>query len=137
MNYFKKAVFICLISLFWMQYVSAQTQDSEKEVFKKVEVIATFPGGMGEFYNFIAKNIRYPRDAMKKKIQGKVYIEFVIDEEGNMIQDSVKVFKGIYESLDNEAVKIIKQSPQWIPAKLTSNGPNVPIKMIVAIDFKL
>lgn len=80
---------------------------------------AEFPGGHAAWFNYLNKNLRYPKDTSIVKNTTTVVVEFVIDEEGNVTE--VKAVGGI-ELLSTEAVRVIKKSTKWIPGKLQSTG---------------
>lgn len=77
--------------------------------------------------------LRYPREAVENGIQGKVLVDFVIDEKGK-VQD-VKVVKGVDELLDAEAVRVVSSSPNWKPAQV--RGKKVKCQMTIYVEFKL
>ena len=83
--------------------------------FYMVEQKPEFPGGDSELMKFISDNIVYPKEAVKKNIFGKVYLSFVIDEKGNTTQ--VEVIRGVHPLLDEEALRVVKMLPKWIPGK--------------------
>lgn len=77
--------------------------------------------------------LRYPRAAVENGIQGRVLVDFVIDEKGKV--KDVKVAKGVHDLLDDEAVRVIQASPDWKPARI--NGKKVSCEMSLYVDFKL
>ena len=77
--------------------------------------------------------LKYPRYAVENGIQGRVLVDFVVDEKGQ-VQD-VKVSRGVHSSLDEEAVRVVSASPKWRPGRL--HGKKVKVALTVAIDFKL
>jgi protein TonB len=103
----------------------------------KVDVQPKFPGGIGNFYKYIGENLKYPKDAKRQGIQGKVMVEFVIDSTGVVPPSSVKVAKGIFPTCDEEAIRVISQSPAWTPAYVTKWNKSVATKMVVNVIFKL
>lgn len=98
---------------------TARTTDSLK--FAKVEVESEFPGGAAGWQSYLIKNMRYPVKAMKKRIQGMVVIQFIIDKQGRV--SDVEAVEGP-EMLAEEGVRLIKASGKWIPA--TQDG--IPVK---------
>ena len=83
--------------------------------------------------NYLVKNIRYPEDAKKKKIEGEVVLRFVIDDKGNV--GDVKVAKAAHPSLDAEALRVIRSMPKWNPGK--QNGKPVSVYFTQPILFRL
>ncbi len=106
----------------------------ENEVFMMVEDMPEFPGGELELRKYIAEHVQYPEDAKAQKQEGKVYIKFVIDKEGN-VRDAEIVNGTRFESLNNEALRVIKSMPQWKPGK--QSGQNVNVSYVVPINFQL
>ena len=136
---------LLIILMLWTKGVTGQSvtrnQTADSTVTERLYVIdkaAEFPGGMAKFYGtFISKNIKYPKDAKKSGIEGKVYVEFVIESTGEIRKESVRVIKGIYPSCDNEAVRVIKKSPRWIPGFSSELNKNVAQRFVTPIIFKL
>ena len=106
----------------------------ENEVFMMVEDMPEFPGGEEELLKFVTENVQYPEDAKAQKQEGKVFIKFVIDKEGN-VRDAEIVNGTRFESLNNEALRVIKSMPQWKPGK--QSGQNVNVSYVVPIKFQL
>lgn len=92
-----------------------------------------FPGGPAELNKFLSKNIIYPRDAEKKGLSGKVMVSFTVEKTGEIV--NVKILKGISESLDNEAMRVVKKMPNWKPGK--NNGVPVRVKYKVDINYTI
>ncbi|CAN5415105.1 energy transducer TonB [soil metagenome] len=105
----------------------------EGKIFTYVEEMPTFPGGEAEFYGYLKKNIKYPPMARENGIQGKVYISFVVDKDGN-IKD-VKMARGIGGGCDEEALRVIRNMPSWKPGK--QNGRSVAVSYTVPVNFTL
>jgi periplasmic protein TonB len=111
-------------------------------VEKKEEVIETvvdepaeYPGGAGAFKQFLVDNIKYPQIAIEEELEGKVWIQFVVDTKGSV--SNVKVLKGVPNcpECDKEAVRVIKLSKNWTPGK--NNGKAVKSYHRVPVDYKL
>jgi TonB family protein len=93
----------------------------------------TFPGGADKLMDYLAQQIKYPEEARKQKREGKVYIEFVVDETGKVKDASV--MKSADPLLDAEALRVINQMPNWNPG--TENGNPVCLKVVLPVLFKL
>lgn len=91
-------------------------------------------GGMDTFMSYLAKNIKYPKSGQRMGIQGRVFVQFIVDEEGNLTD--IKVIKGINADFDSEAVRVLSQSPnKWKPGK--QRGRPVKVRMVIPIIYKL
>ena len=108
--------------------------DSEgEEVFDIVEDQPTPIGGMPQFYEYIAQNMKYPSKAKAMGIEGRVFIQFIVNKSGKLTQ--VKAVKGIGAGCDEEAVRVIENAVPWTPGK--QRGREVNVRMILPITFKL
>ncbi|HZB11446.1 MAG TPA: energy transducer TonB [Chryseolinea sp.] len=107
---------------------------TSQEIFLVVENSATFSGGFAKFYDYIDNNLVYPKDAEKEGIKGKVFVEFVINKDGSIDDTTVKVLRGLNESCNNEAIRLMKECPNWIPG--TMKGQPVKQKLLLPIIFK-
>lgn len=105
----------------------------EPEIFIVVEEQPTFPGGMGAFYKYIADNMKYPDLARRSGVEGRVYVQFVVNKDGSI--DAVNVVKGIGAGCDEEAARVIAEAPNFNPGK--EGGEPVYVRMVLPIIFKL
>ncbi len=125
---------ILVIALF---VVFACTEDTHTEsigeTFNVVEQQAEFVGGMDAFYKYVSKEMRYPLDARKKGIEGKVYVQFVVEKDGSISQ--VEAVKGIGGGCDEEAERVIRNSPAFNPGK--QRGMPVRVRMVMPVLFKI
>ena len=107
-----KTLSALILSLFSVLAANAQKSDTLKGlaadtfVFVSVEQEPEFPGGMAAFYKFIEKNVRYPRQALFNKEQGRVIVQMVVEKDGTLTQ--IAVVRSVSPSLDEEAIRIIK-----------------------------
>jgi protein TonB len=104
------------------------------EVFTVNEEPASFPGGMQSFYNYIGKNMKFPREVKNGTINGKVLVDFVVDSTGQIPPGEIKIKQGLCKACDEEAIRLIKGSPKWNPG-LNRNKP-VGQRMILPITFR-
>jgi len=105
-----------------------------EEVFLIVEEQATFLGGdVNAFRDWVTKKIKYPTDAAKNGLSGKVYVQFAVNSKGEVVD--VKVIRGVDPSLDKEAVRVVMSSPLWEPAK--QRGSKVKQQFTIPIIFNL
>lgn len=104
------------------------------EIFTVVENDPVPSGGMDGFYRAITKEMKYPAEARRKGIEGKVFVEFVVEKDGSLSNFIIR--KGIDETLDAEAVRAIKEaSPNWSPG--TQRGKPQRVNLILPIKFKI
>ena len=82
-------------------------------VFQVAEQMPSFPGGMDALMAYLAKNVQYPDDALKRFQSGRVFINFIVEKDGSI--SHVKVLKGVCKSIDAEAVRVVKNMPRWTP----------------------
>ena len=131
----KKLLFIFLFFMPFIGFAQETPEsDSTKEViFTYVEDQPEFPEGSDAMMKYLKKSIRYPGDALEKKVQGIVYVNFVVSEIGEITK--AKVIRGISESIDKEALRVVNEMPTWKPG--TQNGKAVKVSLNVPINFKL
>ncbi|HSB92533.1 MAG TPA: energy transducer TonB [Flavitalea sp.] len=110
-----------------------EEKENPEEIFLVVEQTATPQGGMVAFYKYVNSNLRYPAQALRMQIQGRVFVEFVVDRDGSIT--NVLVVKGIGAGCDEEAARVVQHAPQWIPGK--QRGKPVRQRMVLPITFKL
>ena len=108
-------------------------KQNEEVIHKVVEKMPEFPGGMNALNQFIKENLRYPEEAVKKKIQGTVVVQFAVMKDGSV--DKVSVYVKAHPELDDEAVRVIKLLPKWKPGKI--NGKEVNSYYIIPVVFTL
>ena len=95
------------------------------------EESAHFPGGDKELSDFLVENIKFPNDPAD--VQGKVYLSFIVEKDGSLT--NIKVLRGLYRPIDEEAIRVVKLMPKWIPGK--HNGKIVRQKYTLPIKFEL
>lgn len=111
------------------EYGDEDTGDDD--IFQIVEDVPTFP--FGDVSKWIAKNVKYPQIAAENNIQGKVFMNFVIEKDGSITD--VKVLRGVDPALDKEAIRVIKSMPKWKPGK--QRGKPVRVSFNLPITFTL
>ena len=114
-------------------YGGGEEVSDEVPVFQVVEEMPEFPGGMGECLKFLGKNIKYPVEAQKAGVQGKVIVQFVVEKDGNIANP--KVVRSIDPDLDGEAIRVISIMPKWKPGM--QKGQPVRVKYTVPVTFRL
>ena len=114
-------------------YGSKQVPAEEDPVFEVVENMPEFPGGMGGLMQYLSKNIKYPVEAQKAGIQGRVIMQVIIDKNGNVTNP--KVTQPVDPLLDTEAIRVTASMPKWKPG--TQRGMPVNVKYTFPIVFRL
>ena len=111
-----------------------QASKSEKEeVFMIVEQMPEYPGGMSELMKYVARNIKYPADAVREKKQGRVIVQFTVGADG--YTSDFSIMRSVSPSLDAEAIRVLANMPKWTPGM--QRGKAVPVKFTVPVTFRL
>lgn len=113
--------------------VAEAPKEEVDEIFTIVEESAAPKGGMAAFYKFVGDKMKYPPQARRMGIDGKVFVEFVINRDGSITD--VRAVKGIGAGCDEEAVRVVQSAPAWTPGK--QRGKAVKQRMVLPITFKL
>ncbi|MEI9921247.1 MAG: energy transducer TonB [Bacteroidota bacterium] len=110
-----------------------QLIDDKKYTYTAIAVQPEFDGGLPGLSSFISSNLVYPRKARRMGTQGNVFIEFVIDKDGKVI--NIKMLKGIGPECDAEALRVISIMPKWNPGLL--RGTPVKVRFVLPIKYVL
>lgn len=146
MNKYSLTVLILSItSLFFNNQLNAQTfrvsngsmvngfiEYTEVFEYDYVDLKPEFPGGGRSLINFINSTRKYPEQAYREGIQGRVTCSFIVNVDGKL--SHIRVLRGVEPSLNDEAVRIISEMPEWTPGQI--NGHNVPVRVVCAIPFR-
>ena len=108
-------------------------EPKQPDVYDVVEGMPQFPGGEAALMQYLSQNIRYPKEAMEAKTQGRVIVQFVIEKDGSI--SGAHVVKSVNPQLDAEALRVVNAMPNWTPG--TQNGQTVRVKYAVPISFRL
>lgn len=127
-----KVALMMFVLLFSFMTSTAQTKKNDM-VFDVVEVMPQFPGGQIAMLQYIMKNIKYPEQAMKEGIQGRVTVRFIVEKDGSI--SDVKPILSVHPLLNKEAVRVVESMPKWTPGK--QNGKPVRVRFNVPVMFKL
>jgi len=111
----------------------AMPEERADEIFTIVEEQPAPVGGMQAFYDFVSKNLKYPSLASRSGIEGRVFVQFVVEKDGDLTD--IQVVKGIGGGCDEEAARVLALAPNWQPGK--QRGEPVRVRMILPIMFKL
>ena len=107
--------------------------DWKEESFTIVDQAPSPADGLQAFYYYIQQNLKYPVKAKEAGVQGKVYLEFVVDADGSLI--NINAIKGIGAGCDEEAVRVLQEAPKWNPGMVA--GIPSKVKMVLPITYKL
>lgn len=142
-----KLFYLAILSMGLNLMVQAQEQDTlllslpdPMMCLQHDTIVQTFPeksarfqeGDLLHFHNYIMQKVRYPREALAGFLSGRVMVSFVVDWDGNVRDVQVYHSSG-YPVLDKEAVRVVKASPRWTPARNDENC--VPQQLYVPIGF--
>jgi len=108
-------------------------QQKEEEVFLVVEEMPKFKGGDKARIMFLVENLKYPEQARKDSIQGTVYVQFIIEENGSVT--NAHILRGVNEDIDAEALRVVEMMPAWIPGK--QDGKPVRVQFNLPLVFRL
>ena len=111
----------------------ASTPPKDDNAFFIVEQMPEYPGGMSELMKYVARNIKYPADALREKKQGRVIVQFIVGKDG--YTSDFKVMKSVSPSIDAEAIRVLANMPKWTPGM--QRGKTVAVKYTVPVTFKL
>jgi protein TonB len=104
-----------------------------EEIFTVCEVPPSFPGGNDRISGYLRQNLRYPEEAIKAKVQGRVFVSFIVTKEGQI--KGVTVLKGYDHGINDEAVRLIQTMPNWIPGKQSGHPVNVKYNLVVPFEL--
>lgn len=107
--------------------------ESSNVAVDAAEQCAEFKGGHSAMAEWITQNLKYPPEAIKNNAEGRVIVKFVVETDGSI--SSPVILRGISPELDNEALRLVKEMPAWIPAR--NNGQPVASNYVLPISFKL
>lgn len=108
---------------------AAERTPSENDIYTAVEKIPDFPGGMQAFYSFVAQNFTAPE---ADGVNGKIYIQFVVEKDGSL--SDIKSMRDIGHGTGEEAVRVLKFSPKWIPGEQDGKPVRVQYSLPISIS---
>lgn len=115
------------------QEAAVAVDDNKVYDFVSIEKVPDFPGGMKKFYEYLGKAIKYPPMAQENNVQGKVFLSFVVERNGELTD--IAVIRGPGSGTNEEAVRVLKASPRWVPG--IQNGKPVRVKYNIQVNFTL
>lgn len=132
----KKLILMSLMAVCCLVTASAQktvVSQKNQKVYDVAEQMPEYPGGMPAMFEFLQKNMKYPKDAKKQKVEGRVMVMFVVETDGSI--SDVKVAKKTFPSLDAEAVRVVQSMPKWTPGR--DKGKVVRVQYTLPVSFRL
>ena len=129
----KKLIVMLVLAVLCSTSAMAQTVVEDDAIFVVAENAPEFPGGEDSLYAYIARNIKYPETAKKEKIEGRVFVTFVIEKDGQV--SSAKILRDIGGGCGEEAIRVVKNMPKWKPG--TQRGNPVRFRFNLPVSFGL
>ena len=132
----KKLILLLLMAGCCLMTANAQktvVSQTNQKVFDTVEQMPEYPGGMQAMIAFLQTNMKYPEDAAKQKVEGRVMVQFIVETDGSI--SDVHVAKQVFPSLDAEAIRVVQAMPKWTPGK--EKGNVVRVKYNLPIVFRM
>lgn len=105
----------------------------EGKIFTMVDENPEFPGGIAAMYSYIGENLKYPQEAQRAGVEGKVFVKFVVTKDGKI--GNIKTLKGIGFGCDEEVTRIISNMPVWKAGR--NNNEPVNVYYTMPINFKM
>jgi protein TonB len=127
--------FVSTVFLFTAVLCQAQNKENKSKdgIYYQVEVMPEYPGGETALMNDLLGAIKYPEEAKKNGVQGKVYVSFVVDEQGKVT--NAKIERGVEPSLDKESLRVVNGLKAWKPGK--EKGKIVKVAYTIPINYAL
>ncbi|MCQ2114045.1 MAG: energy transducer TonB [Bacteroidaceae bacterium] len=129
----KKFVFLFGLLMCCAMSSYAQTQDEDVKVYDVVEKMPQFEGGDSVMVAWLNEHINYPKIAEFRKIEGRVFVRFIVEKDGSI--GEIQLARSVDPWLDQEAMRVVKSMPKWIPGK--QNGKPVRVWYTLPVHFKL
>ena len=108
-------------------------EDDGIEITTYVEKMPEFPGGLKALMKYLSINVRYPNEALKDAIEGKVITNFIVNKDGGI--SDIQIVRSLHPLLDAEALRVINAMPKWSPA--IQRGKPVAIRYTIPVIFSL
>ena len=111
----------------------AQETKSNDLVYTIVEEMTSYPGGNEAMTEFLTQNLQYPEKSKADGTEGKVFVTFVVDKNGNVT--GTKILRGVSPEIDAEALRVVSSMPSWNPGR--QSGEAVAVQYNLPLNFKL
>ncbi|MDT8413422.1 MAG: TonB family protein [Vicingaceae bacterium] len=115
------------------KWVKVETPVIDPDPIDYPDEMPGFIGGDKALFQYLSNNIKYPKIEIKRGVEGRVYVEFVVGKNGEI--SDIKILRGVSEAIDAEAIRVIKAMPNWLPGK--QKGRTVKVRYKMSISFKL
>lgn len=125
----------CKVNARMTHLADSTSSEQEENVFIDGVPMPEFPGGTKGLVEYMVKNTRYPKELLSDSIEGRVIIQFVVDEEGKV--RSPVVLRGLHPLMDAEALRIVRSMPRWEPARDVRHGKPLRRKFTLPVMFRL
>ncbi len=113
---------------------SAQSEDTNKVLsIDPIQIDPQFPGGSDSMYAFITRNYRMPQKS--DSVKGTIWVRFVVERDGTV--SNVKVLRGLNKEYDEEALRVVRMMPRWIPARFAGSEKPIRSEYFVPIKFNM
>ena len=119
--------------LFLSSVFTIRSYAQESDICKEPDVMAEYPGGKSALISYISENVEYPEECKKNKVQGKVFVSFIVDKSGKVV--NTKVERGVDPLLDKEALRVVNSMGKWKPG--TKDDKPVNVQFTLPIKFAL
>lgn len=114
-------------------WMTVEKPEKEEAPLPFAEHMPEFVGGTEGLFKFLGTEMKYPKEAKQVGIEGKVFVQFVVNKKGEVT--NIKILKGIHPLLDKEAIRVVEKMPNWKPGK--QNGKTVSVKYNLPLSFKI
>ena len=133
-----KKLTLSIIGLLAFVLVNAQNPDTtvatkDTTRFFRVEILPEFPGGLDKMMQYFDKNLKYPKQAKIDGTEGKVFVSFVVEKDGSLTD--IKIKESLSPETDSEAIRLVTNSPKWIPGM--QGGHPVRVQYSIPVFFRL
>ena len=118
---------------FDINFAGGILKDDSKIYTDAVEVAPEYPGGYNAMFDFISKNVKYPESAKNQGLEGRVFVQFVVEKDGSL--SSFQVLRGVSDDIDAEAIRVLKMMPKWKPGM--NEGNPVRVQYVLPFKFQL
>ncbi len=130
-NFLRITFSVLFCAIIQLGYSQGSMQD-DNTIYTKVDKMPEFPGGQVALVKYLSKNIKYPSKYKKEKVNGRVFVSFVINKEGKVTQP--KILRSLNEECDAEALRVISKMPDWIPGE--KEGRKVAVQFGLPVNFE-